>query len=94
MPARCGRRERGGVNPPDADGDVGPNHYAEIVNLAFAVYSKTGTPLLGPVDTGTLWADFPIDECTDYTLKGAAQAPLGNGRQTPDRKLPAARLLT
>lgn len=36
-----------------------------MVNLAFAVYSKTGTLLLGPVDTGTLWADFPIDECTE-----------------------------
>jgi hypothetical protein len=42
------------VNPPDPNGDVGPNHYVEIVNLVFAVYSKTGTLLLGPVDTGTL----------------------------------------
>ncbi len=53
------------VNPPDPVGDVGPNHYVEMVNLAFAVYSKTGTKLLGPVDTGTLWDDFPIDECTE-----------------------------
>jgi hypothetical protein len=53
------------VNPPDPVGDVGPNHYVEMVNLAFAVYSKTGTRLLGPVDTGTLWAGFPIDECTE-----------------------------
>ena len=36
-----------------------------MVNLVFAVYSKTGTRLLGPVDTGTLWAGFPIDECTE-----------------------------
>jgi hypothetical protein len=53
------------VNPPDPVGDVGPNHYVEMVNLAFAVYSKTGTLLLGPVDTGTLWAGFAIDECTE-----------------------------
>jgi hypothetical protein len=53
------------VNPPDPVGDVGPNHYVEMVNLLFAVYSKTGTRLLGPVDTGTLWADFPIEDCTD-----------------------------
>ncbi len=53
------------VNPPDPNGDVGPNHYVEMINLVFAVYSKTGTKLLGPVDTGTLWADFPIDECTE-----------------------------
>ncbi|HEY9376649.1 MAG TPA: hypothetical protein VIQ02_06085, partial [Jiangellaceae bacterium] len=53
------------VNPPDPVGDVGPNHYVEMVNLMFAVYSKSGVRLLGPVDTGSLWADFPIDECTE-----------------------------
>jgi hypothetical protein len=36
-----------------------------MVNLVFAVYSKSGSLLLGPVDTGTLWADFPIEDCTD-----------------------------
>ena len=36
-----------------------------MINLVFGVYSKTGTLLLGPVDTGTLWAGFPIDECTE-----------------------------
>jgi hypothetical protein len=53
------------VNPPDPNGDVGPNHYVEMINLAFAVYSKTGTLLLGPVDTGTLWTDFEVPDCTD-----------------------------
>ena len=53
------------VNPPDPNGDVGPNHYVEMINLVFAVYSKTGTLLLGPIDTGTLWAGFAIDDCTD-----------------------------
>jgi hypothetical protein len=53
------------VNPPDPVGDVGPNHYVEMVNLMFAVYSKTGTRLLGPVDTGALWAGFAIEDCTD-----------------------------
>ncbi len=53
------------VNPPDPNGEVGPNHYVEMINLVFAVYSKTGTLLLGPVDTGALWAGFPIDECTE-----------------------------
>ena len=53
------------VNPPDPVGDVGPNHYVEMINLVFAVYNKTGTLLLGPVDTGTLWAGFPIEDCTD-----------------------------
>jgi hypothetical protein len=53
------------VNPPDPNGEAGPNHFVETVNLVFAVYSKTGTKLLGPVDTGSLWAGFPIDECTE-----------------------------
>ena len=55
----------GRVNPPDPVGDVGPNHYVEMINLVYGIYSKTGTLLLGPVDTGTLWADFPIEDCTD-----------------------------
>lgn len=55
----------GRVNPPDPNGEVGPNHYVEMVNLVFAVYSKNGTRLLGPVETGTLWNNFPIDECTE-----------------------------
>jgi hypothetical protein len=53
------------VNPPDPVGDVGPNHYVEMVNLAFGVYSKSGTLLLGPVDTGTLWAGFAVPDCQD-----------------------------
>src|SRR4029450_7275627 len=53
------------VNPPDPNGDVGPNHYVEMINLVFAVYDKAGNLLLGPVDSGSLWADFPIEDCTD-----------------------------
>ena len=53
------------VNPPDPNGAVGPNHYVEMINLVFGVYSKTGTLLLGPVDTGTLWAGFAVADCTD-----------------------------
>ena len=53
------------VAPPDPVGDVGPNHYVEMINLVFAVYDKTGHRLLGPVDTGTLWADFAVPDCTD-----------------------------
>ena len=53
------------VNPPDPVGDVGPNHYVEMINLVFGVYGKAGNKLLGPVDTGTLWAGFPIEDCTD-----------------------------
>ena len=47
-----------GVSPPDPVGDVGPNHYVVMSNLYFAIYSKTGTLLLGPSANNTLWAGF------------------------------------
>jgi hypothetical protein len=53
------------VNPPDPVGDVGPNHYVEMVNLAFAVYSKTGSLLLGPAAIGSLWEGYAVEDCTD-----------------------------
>ncbi len=53
------------VAPPDPVGDVGPNHYVEMINLVFAVYDKQGNKLLGPVDTGSLWQGFSIPDCTD-----------------------------
>jgi hypothetical protein len=53
------------VNPPDPVGDVGPNHYVEMVNLVFAVYSKTGTKVLGPATLGSLWAGFPVTHCAN-----------------------------
>ena len=55
----------GRVNPPDPVGDVGPNHYVEMINLAFAVYDKQGNMLSGPTAIGDLWAGFAIDDCTD-----------------------------
>ena len=44
--------------PPDTNGDVGPNHYVQIVNTDLAVFSKTGTVLFGPVPINTLWSGF------------------------------------
>ena len=48
--------------PPDTDGDIGPNHYVQVVNTSLAVFSRTGDVLLGPVDTGAIWNGFP-SEC-------------------------------
>jgi hypothetical protein len=53
------------VNPPDPNGEVGPNNYVEMINLVFGVYDKAGNLLVGPIDTGSLWAGFPIPDCTD-----------------------------
>jgi hypothetical protein len=45
----------GNCIPPDPNGDVGPNHYVEMVNSSFAVYSKTGTLLAGPTNINSLF---------------------------------------
>jgi hypothetical protein len=44
--------------PPDTNAAVGSTQVVEIVNTAFAVFSKTGTVLYGPAATNTLWAGF------------------------------------
>jgi len=47
-----------GVLPPDTVGDIGPNHYVQMVNLSFAIYDRNGTRLYGPVASNTLWQGF------------------------------------
>jgi hypothetical protein len=47
-----------GANPPDPNGDVGPNHVVVIYNSQFAVYDKTGVLQFGPVNINTLWSGF------------------------------------
>jgi hypothetical protein len=51
--------------PPDPNGDVGPNHYVQMVNTVWAVYSKTGTRLLGPLSLASIWAGFEVPDCED-----------------------------
>ncbi len=46
------------LTPPDTDGDVGPNHYFQMVNVSFAIWDKAGNLLYGPVDNSTLWNGF------------------------------------
>ncbi len=53
------------VNPPDPMGDVGPNHYVELINLALGIYDKQGNLLMGPVAIGDIWAGFAVEDCTD-----------------------------
>jgi hypothetical protein len=47
----------GGV-PPDTDGDIGPNHYVQIVNISMTVFSRAGQKMMGPVDTSAVWTGF------------------------------------
>ncbi|MBA3530352.1 MAG: carboxypeptidase regulatory-like domain-containing protein, partial [Ardenticatenales bacterium] len=49
---------RNGMMPPDASGDVGPNHYVQWVNGSFQIWDKKGRTLYGPVAGNTLWRGF------------------------------------
>ena len=53
--------------PPDPMGDVGPNHYIQIVNFHFHVWDKTGVSLYGPASTRSLWSGFgaPCEPAND-----------------------------
>lgn len=46
------------VLPPDTNGDIGPNHYVQWVNLTFAIYDRAGTVLYGPAAGSTIWDGF------------------------------------
>ena len=50
-----------GVLPPDTQGDVGPNHYIQVVNLSFQIFDKQGNSLYGPFDLSTIWDGFVGD---------------------------------
>jgi hypothetical protein len=51
----------GRVVPPDTEGDVGPSHYVQWINLIFAIYDKTTGTIVaggGPFAGNTVWAGF------------------------------------
>lgn len=48
----------GGPVPPDTVGDIGPNHYVQMVNVRFQIFSRAGTSLFGPVAINTLFSGF------------------------------------
>jgi PKD repeat protein len=47
-----------GVAPPDTQGDVGLNHYMQMVNKGFAIWDKEGNLLYGPANNIALWDGF------------------------------------
>jgi hypothetical protein len=58
-----GVNNRDSVLPPDVNGDVGPNHYVQWVNLSYAVYNKSGTRLAGPLSGNQLFSGFSGTAC-------------------------------
>ena len=45
--------------PADMNGDVGPDHYFQIVNSLMRVYDKTGQPMSQPLKTRWLTPSWP-----------------------------------
>jgi hypothetical protein len=55
-----------GCIPPDPNGAVGPNHYVQMVNSSFAIYSKSGAVLSAPKAINTLWSSVPNSTCATH----------------------------
>ena len=44
------------IAPPDTDGEVGPNHFVQMINLLTTVYDKQGNILQGPFPSNSIWS--------------------------------------
>jgi N-acetylneuraminic acid mutarotase len=53
----------GTCEPPDTDGDVGPNHYIEALNSAFRVFDKSGNPLTPVITFNSFFASLLGTPC-------------------------------
>jgi hypothetical protein len=56
----------GSCFPPDTNGAVGPNHYVQMVNSHFAIYSKTGAVVSPPKAINMLWSSTPNSTCATH----------------------------
>jgi len=52
-----------GCYPPDTNGDVGPNHYVQTVNIGFRVFDKSGNPLAPLVQYNSFFAPLTGTPC-------------------------------
>ena len=48
-----------GYAPPDPSGDVGPNHYVQMVNVRTQIWDKNGNTLAGPFANSNFWLGLP-----------------------------------
>ncbi len=53
-----GMSNSSGATPPDPNGDIGPNHYVQMVNTQFQIFNRSGTSLFGPANINTLFSGF------------------------------------
>jgi len=49
----------GGSVPPDTHGDVGFNHYFQVINSSYSIYNKSGVKIFGPAVSSSVWAGMP-----------------------------------
>ena len=49
--------------PSDSEGDVGPNHYIEAINLSFEIFDKDGNSLAGPTTYNSFFAPLTGTPC-------------------------------
>ncbi|MDP1623111.1 MAG: T9SS type A sorting domain-containing protein [Bacteroidales bacterium] len=49
----------GGYVPPDTHGDVGFNHYFQVINCSYSIYNKSGGRIFGPAGNSTVWSGMP-----------------------------------
>ncbi len=66
-----------GWYPPDPNGDVGPNHYVQAVNVEIGIYSKTGTLL------AALYFDTLFSNANSGTGTGTPCDSYGGNRGDP-----------
>nr|NQU93321.1 hypothetical protein [Bacteroidota bacterium] len=52
-------------NVSDCNGAVGPNHYMQTINSAYAIYDKSGNLLAGPTNMNLLFGNVPGANCND-----------------------------
>ncbi len=52
-----------GFSPPDTVGDVGPNHYIQMVNVSFAIFDKSGNIVQGDTLFTDLFAGSGLTAC-------------------------------
>ncbi len=48
-----------GYVPPDTHGDIGFNHYFQVVNCSYSIYNKSGYKILGPLPNSSVFAGMP-----------------------------------
>ena len=48
-----------GYVPPDTHGDVGFNHYFQVINCSYSIYNKSGGRIFGPAGNSTVWSGMP-----------------------------------